>query len=113
MDDVIKVITSLGVPVTFCLMLGWFVFQIWKAQREDEKLREQAQREDANKREEKDRETITRLSGILSENSKALLKNSEVMEKISEKIDNIDDKLDGVQKDVQEIKIRQKNNNEE
>ena len=101
METAVEMISSLGVPVAFCLMLGWFVFNIWKAQRED-----------TNKREAQDRETITRLSGILSENSKALLKNSEVMEKISEKIDNIDDKLDGVQRDVQEIKIRQKNNEE-
>lgn len=101
MENVVELIGSLGVPVTFCIMLGWFVFQIWKAQREDN-----------NKREVQDRETITRLSGILSENSKALLKNSEVMEKISDKIDSIDNKIDDVQKDVQEIKIRQKNKEE-
>lgn len=102
MENAVELIGSLGVPVTFCLMLGWFVYNIWKAQRED-----------TNKREAQDRETITRLSGILSENSKALLKNSDVMEKISDKIDSIDGKLEGVQKDVQEIKIRQKNNKEE
>ena len=113
MENAVELIGSLGVPVTFCLMLGWFVFQIWKAQREDEKSRSLAHREDANRREVQDRETITRLSNILSENSRALLKNSEVMEKISEKVDNIDSKLEDVQKDVQEIKIRQKNNNEE
>ena len=101
METAIELVGSLGVPVAFCLMLGWFVFQIWKAQREDN-----------NRREIADRETITHLSGILSENSRALLKNSEVMEKISDKVDSIDDKLDEVQKDVQEIKIRQKDNEE-
>ena len=96
METAVELIGSLGVPVAFCLMLGWFVYQIWRAQREDN-----------NRREVADRETITHLSSILSENSKALLKNSEVMEKISDKIDDIDRKVDEVKDDVQEIKIRQ------
>ena len=101
MENVANLITNLGVPVAFCLMLGWFVFQIWKAQRED-----------INRRETADRETITHLSGILSENSKALLKNSEVMSKISEKIDSIDDKIEEVKDDVKEIKYHQNNKQE-
>ena len=101
MDDVIALVGNLGVPVAFCLMLGWFVFQIWKAQREDN-----------NRREISDRETINHLSGILSENSKALLKNSEVMSSISQRLENIDDKIDDIQKDVTEIKIRQNNKEE-
>ena len=60
-------------------------------------------------REERDRDTITRLSGILSENSKALLKNSEVMQQISSKVDIIEERIEKVQEDVQEIKYRQVN----
>ena len=101
METAIELVGSLGVPVAFCLMLGWFVFQIWKAQREDN-----------NRREIADRETITHLSGILSENSKALLKNSEVMSSIAQRLENINEKIDEVQKDVTEIKLRQKDNEE-
>ena len=101
METAVELIGSLGVPVAFCLMLGWFVYQIWRAQRDDN-----------NRREVADRETITHLSSILSENSKALLKNSEVMSSISQRLENIDDKIDDIQKDVTEIKIRQNNKEE-
>lgn len=101
METAVELIGSLGVPVAFCLMLGWFVYQIWRAQRQDN-----------NRREVADRETINHLSEVLSKNSEALLKNSEVMSSISDRIENINDKIDDIQKDVTEIKIRQNNKEE-
>ena len=98
MEEAINLIVQLGFPVAACLLLGYFIYCMWKANRED-----------SQKREEKNMDTITHLSGILSKNSEALLKNSEVMEKISDKIDDIDKKIDEVKKDVQEIKVRQEN----
>ena len=107
MENVVELVSSLGVPITFCLLLGWFVYNIWKAQREDEKERESVQREDNNRRESEYLDIVTRLSNVLSENSKALLTNSEVMSRISDKIDNIDSKLEDMQKDITEIKVNQ------
>lgn len=96
----LEIISQVGFPITTALACSYFIFKIWN--------KEQDQME------RRDRDTldiITRLSSILSENSKALLKNSEVMEKISEKVDAIDSKLEGVKEDVQEIKIKQEQQN--
>ena len=99
MDAWVQIISTLGFPIVAVLGCAYFIFKVWQ--------NEQAQME---RREKDNLETVTRLSSILSENSKALLKNSEVMEKISEKVDNIDTKLESVREDVQEIKYRQNNN---
>ena len=96
METMVQAIGEFGLAIALVIS---FCFAFWKVF--------QYQREDNLKREEKNLETVTRLSGILSENSKALLKNSDVMEKISEKIDNIDSKLETVQHDVTEIKANQ------
>lgn len=96
METMVQAIGEFGLSIALVIT---FVFGFWKIYT--------FQREDNLRREEKSLETVTRLSGILSENSKALLKNSEVMEKISEKIDNIDSKLETVQHDVTEIKANQ------
>ena len=100
MEDWVNLISTVGFPIVAVMACAFFIFKVWQ--------NEQAQSE---RREERDRETITRLSGILSENSKALLKNSEVMEKISDKIDSIDEKVEEVKQDVNEIKIRQSQSN--
>lgn len=95
-----QLISTLGFPIVTALACAYFIFKIWAKEQEQ-----------SERREKDNLETITRLSTILSENSKALLKNSDVMEKISGKIDAIDNKLENVKEDVQEIKYRQSNNN--
>ena len=98
MSDLIEVASNLGVAVAMSVAFVFMTYQVFKWQRED-----------SREREERDRETITHLSGVLSENSKALLKNSEVMERISQKVDVIDERIEEVQKDVAEIKHKQAN----
>ena len=99
METMVQMIGDFGLAVSLCLGFAFFIYKIFQWNREDSKAREQ-----------QNLDTITRLSGILSENSRALLKNSEVMDKISEKIDNIDVKIEEVKTDVTEIKIRQQQN---
>ena len=105
MGDIVDVLVNQGVAVAMCLAFVFMVFQVLKNQKDDF----EALRQDNREREERDRDTITRLSGILSENSKALLKNSEVMQQISGKVDVIEERIEKVQEDVQEIKYRQVN----
>ena len=103
MGDIVDVLVNQGVAVAMCLAFVFMVFQVLKNQKDDF----EALRQDNREREERDRDTITRLSGILSENSKALLKNSEVMQQISGKVDIIEERIEKVQEDIQEIKIKQ------
>ena len=101
METWMQMISTVGFPIVAVMACSFFIFKVWQ--------NEQVQ----NERREKDNlETITRLSGILSENSKALLKNSETLEKISEKLTSVEEKIDDVQKDVTELKIRDKGNRE-
>lgn len=99
LENVITMLGEFGLSISLVVA---FVGMFWKMYNQ--------MREDGKEREIREFEQITHLSGILSENSKALLKNSEVMEKISGKIDCIDERIEEVQKDVQEIKIRQSQN---
>lgn len=103
MGDIVDVLVNQGVAVAMCLAFVFMMFQVLKNHKDDF----EAQRQDNKEREERDRDTITRLSGILSENSKALLKNSEVMQQISGKVDIIEERIEKVQEDIQEIKIKQ------
>ena len=105
MGDIVDVLVNQGVAVAMCLAFVFMVFQVLKNQKDDF----EALRQDNREREERDRDTITRLSGILSENSKALLKNSEVMQQISGKVDIIEERIEKVQEDIKEIKIKQAN----
>ena len=105
MGDIVDVLVNQGVAVAMCLAFVFMMFQVLKNQKDDF----EALRQDNREREERDRDTITRLSGILSENSKALLKNSEVMQQISGKVDIIEERIEKVQEDIKEIKIKQAN----
>lgn len=101
MEDMITMLGEFGLAI--CLVVA-FVGMFWKMWN--------LQREDGKEREVRDMEQITRLSGILSENSRALLKNSEVMEQISNRLDHVSEDVKQVQQDVNEIKIRQKERDE-
>lgn len=98
MDNVVPMITELGLAVSLVVAFVWMFWKMWNLQREDSK-----------EREIRDRETITHLSGIVSKNSEVMLKSVETMEKISEKVEHIDSKLEEVKTDVQEIKFKQAN----
>ena len=98
METMVQAIGELGLAIALVIS---FSFAFWKVF--------QYQREDTKEREAKDRETIERFSGIISENSKALLKNSETMERIANKLEDVDSKINDIQTDVELIKQRQKN----
>ena len=98
METMVQAIGEFGLAIALVIS---FCFAFWKIF--------QYQREDTKEREVKDRETIERFSGIISENSKALLKNSETMERIANKLEDVDSKINDIQTDVELIKQRQKN----
>lgn len=100
--DWAELISTVGFPIVAVMACAFFIFKVWQ----DGQTQNQ-------RREERDRQQIERLSGILAENSKALLMNSQVMEKISDKIDTIKETVDEVKQDVNEIKLRQNQNNNE
>lgn len=102
MGDLIEVASNLGVAVAMSVAFVFMTYQVFKWQRED-----------ARNREERDRETITRLSEIVSTNSKALLRNSEVMQEIAKEIGEIGEQIEEMKTDVQEIKLRQKQRDKE
>lgn len=93
---IIDTISTLGFPIALTIACVWMFYKCYTWQREDGKEREL-----------KDRETIERFSGIIAENSKALLKNSETMEIIANKLESVDEKINDLQKDVTEIKANQ------
>ena len=99
METMVQAIGEFGLAIALVIS---FCFAFWKIF--------QYQREDTKEREVKDRETIERFSGIISENSKALLKNSETMERIANKLEDVDGKINDIQTDVELIKQRQNNN---
>lgn len=94
---IIDTINTLGFPIALTIACVWMFYKCYTWQREDGKEREL-----------KDRETIERFSGIIAENSKALLKNSETMEIIANKLESVDEKINDLQKDVTEIKVNQR-----
>lgn len=99
METMVQMIGDFGLAVSLCLGFAFFIYKIFQWNREDSKSREQ-----------QNLDTITRLSGILSENSKALLKNSDTMEAIANKLDEVSNDIKEVQKDIVEIKANQKKN---
>lgn len=96
MEQFIQIVGDFGVAVSMCLGFAFFIYQVFKWNREDSKEREL-----------RDRETIQHFSEILATNSKALLLNSEVMDKINGNIEKIGQDVSKLQEDVTEIKIRQ------
>ena len=98
METMVQAIGEFGLAIALVIS---FCFAFWKIF--------QYQREDTKEREAKDRETIEKFSGIISENSRALLKNSETMERIANKLEDVDSKINDIQTDVELIKQRQKN----
>ena len=95
---VMELVSTLGFPIALAIGMSFMLYKIFCWNREDTK-----------EREFKDRETIERFSGIISENSRALLKNSETMERIANKLEDVDGKINDIQTDVELIKQRQKN----
>lgn len=102
MQEIVAMTIDYGVGVALAFGLAFILYKVFSWNRED-----------ARDREERDRETITRLSEIVSTNSKALLQNSEVMQEIAKEIGDIGDQIEEMKTDVQEIKIRQKNRDKE
>lgn len=96
MEELIPTLMEFGLGATISLCCLFIFYKVFCSMREDNQVRE-----------ERDRETITRLSEIVSTNSKALLENSQVMKEISNQIKSMDDKLEDVKEDVREIKIKQ------
>ena len=125
MEMIIELVSTFGLSVALCLAFAWFIYKIFNWMREDsikreneirrtaqereEQVRQAAKEREAyaRQREERDREQIKHFSGIISENSKALLKNSETMEKITGKLENISEDVHTLQEDVTLIKVRQ------
>ena len=93
-----ELVSALGFPIALAIGMAFMLYKVFCWTREDTK-----------EREVKDRVTIERFSGIISENSKALLKNSETMERIANKLEDVDSKINDIQTDVELIKQRQKN----
>ena len=91
-------IGTLGFPIALAIGMAFMLYKVFCWTREDTK-----------EREVKDRETIERFSGIISENSRALLKDSETMERIANKLEDVDSKINDIQTDVELIKQCQKN----
>ena len=114
MGDIVELFVNQGVAVAMCVSFVALVFFMFKSQKEDFETQRQENKEQIaelkqsmDKQHEEDYNTIRQLSGIVAENSKALLKNSEAMERIAEKVDGINERVQEVQKDVQEIKYKQ------
>ena len=93
---VMELVSTLGFPIALAIGMAFMIYKVFCWSREDTK-----------ERESKDRETIEKFSGIISENSKALLKNSETMERIANKLEYVDGKINDIQTDVELIKERQ------
>lgn len=98
---VIDTISTLGFPIALTIACVWMFYKCYTWQREDNK-----------EREVRDRETIERFSGIIAENSKALLKNSETMEIIANKLEDVSEDVKEMQKDIIEIKANQNQHKE-
>ena len=101
MQEIVAMTIDYGVGVALAFGLAFILYKVFSWNRED-----------ARDREERDRETITRLSEIVSTNSKALLQNAETMKEISREISEIGDQIETVKEDVQTIKIRQEQHKE-
>lgn len=101
MQEIVAMTIDYGVGVALAFGLAFILYKVFSWNRED-----------ARDREQRDRETITRLSEIVSTNSKALLQNAETMKEISREISEIGDQIETVKEDVQTIKIRQEQHKE-
>ena len=101
MQEIVAMTIDYGVGVALAFGLAFILYKVFSWNRED-----------ARDREQRDRETITRLSEIVSTNSKALLQNAETMKEISKEISEIGDQIECVKEDVQTIKIRQEQHKE-
>ena len=101
MQEIVAMTIDYGVGVALAFGLAFILYKVFSWNRED-----------AREREERDRVTITRLSEIVSTNSKALLQNAETMKEISREISEIGDQIETVKEDVQTIKIRQEQHKE-
>lgn len=91
-------IGTLGFPIALAIGMAFMLYKVFCWSREDGK-----------EREAEDKKIIERFSGIISENSRALLKNSETMERIANKLEEVDGKINDIQTDVELIKERQNN----
>lgn len=90
MDQVINLIATLGFPIAACLLLGWFIYKIYKNTTEENKTNMAAVQNRCKEREEKLYEQLKECREI---NTKAMTVLGQYVEK-----------LDHIQSDVNEIK---------
>lgn len=90
MDQVVNLIATLGFPMAACLLLGWFIYKIYKNTTAENKANMAAVQNRCKEREEKLYEQLKECREI---NTKAMNVLGQYVEK-----------LDHIQNDVEEIK---------
>ena len=89
-NTVTQLVTSLGFPIAWCVVMGWFIFYIYKTTTAENKANMEKVQARCKEREEKLYEEIKENRAV---NAKAI-----------ETIAYYADKLDNIQNDVSEIK---------
>lgn len=92
MEQFTNLINSLGFPITCVIALGYFVYQLFKSSREDNKELVGQYRSDVDKLISNNAQLAEALN-TASETQKLIY---DRMDKIETKVDNIDDKIDKV-----------------
>jgi hypothetical protein len=90
LDQVVNIIATLGFPIGACLLLGWFIYKIYKNTTAENKSNMEAVQNRCKEREEKLYEQLRECREI---NTKAMNVLGQYVEK-----------LDHIQSDVEEIK---------
>ena len=90
MDQVVNLIATLGFPMAACLLLGWFIYKIYKNTTAENKANMEAVQNRCKEREEKLYDQLKECREI---NTKAMNVLGQYVEK-----------LDHIQNDVEEIK---------
>ena len=96
MDQVISIISTLGFPIGACLLLGWFIYRIYKNTTEENKTNMAAVQARCKEREEKLYEQLKECRDI---NNKAMT----VLGQYVEKLDHIQSDVESIKHDITRI----------
>ena len=96
MDQVVNIIATLGFPIAACLLLGWFIYKIYKNTTAETKANMEAVQARCKDREEKLYEQLKECRDI---NNKAMT----VLGQYVEKLDNIQSDVNAIKHDITRI----------